>query len=167
MTLPGVGTRCLWPNFGKPDFRKLRKLRGSDKSECQKAREPDTIILPMIRDVTDLDVYLLSLKLLRNLYSFLKKVPKSEYDSVRQSKRAGKSISALVAEGFAKRSSELEFKRFLKMAIGSSDEVISHLRAIVIAVPQLLSEAKEIADEYKVLSKRLNRLHRVWRSGFF
>ncbi|MBI3558935.1 four helix bundle protein [Candidatus Gottesmanbacteria bacterium] len=47
-----------------------------------------------------------------------------------QMKRAGKSIPANIAEGFAKRKSEAEFKRFLKIAIGSSDEVISHLRAL-------------------------------------
>lgn len=115
----------------------------------------------------DLEVYVYSLKLLTKLYGFLNKIPKTEYDSVRQLKRAGKSISAQIAEGFAKRSSELEFKRYLKIAIGSSDEVISHLRAVAITVPRLTEEAKEIAGEYKVVSKRLNKLHSVWRSGKF
>ncbi|MBI2010330.1 MAG: four helix bundle protein [Candidatus Chisholmbacteria bacterium] len=121
----------------------------------------------MIRDVTDLEVYQLSLKLLKKLYKFLQKIPHSEYDSVRQCKRAGKSIPALIAEGFAKRSSEKELKRFLKMAIGSSDEIITHLRTIVIALPHLLVEAKDLAQEYKVLSKRINKLHSVWHSGIF
>lgn len=121
----------------------------------------------MIRDVTDLDVYRYSLTLLKKLYEFLKKIPQSEYDTVGQCKRAGKSIPANIAEGFAKRSSEAEFKRFLKIALGSSDEIISHLRTIVIAVPKLTSEAKELAEEYKTLSKRLNSLHKNWRSGKF
>jgi len=124
-------------------------------------------ILYMIRDVTDLEVYILSLTLLKQLYEFLKKVPKSEYDSVNQIKRAGKSVSALIAEGFAKRSSELEFKRFLKMTLGSSDEVISHLRTIAIACPPLLLDAKATAQEYKILSKRINKLCTIWRSGYF
>lgn len=121
----------------------------------------------MIRDVMDLNVYILSLRLLKKLYAFLRKLPKSEYDTVRQGKRAGKSIPAQIAEGFAKRSSELEFKRFLKMAIGGSDEVISHLRTVAIAIPRLTEEAKELAGEYKILSKKLNKLHSVWRSGNF
>jgi len=121
----------------------------------------------MIRDVTDLEVYNLSLTLLRKLYDFLKKIPRAEYDSVIQFKKAGKSIPANIAEGFAKRSSEAEFKRFLKIAIGSSDEVITHLRTIVIAVPKLINEAKKLTEEYKVLSKRLNKLHQNWRSGTF
>jgi len=44
----------------------------------------------------DLEVYRESLTLLRGLYTFLLRVPKAEYDSVKQIKRAGKSISAQV-----------------------------------------------------------------------
>ncbi|MBI2049674.1 four helix bundle protein [Candidatus Roizmanbacteria bacterium] len=121
----------------------------------------------MIRDVTDLEVYKESLRLLKKLYEFLKKIPKSEYDTVVQCKKCGKSIPSNITEGFAKRSWELEFKRFLKIAIGSSDELISHLRTIAIVVPRLFKEAKELAQEYKVLSKRLNSLHTNWISGKF
>jgi len=121
----------------------------------------------MIRDVTDLEVYNESLRLLKKLYEFLKKLPKSEYDTVIQCKKCGKSIPANITEGWAKRSSELEFKRFLKIAIGSSDELISHLRTVIIAVPKLTIETKELAEKYKVLSKRLNKLHSIWRSGSF
>ena len=56
----------------------------------------------MIKDVTDLEVYQESLRLLEKLYEFLKKVPASEYDTVRQCKKCGKSIPAQIAEGFAK-----------------------------------------------------------------
>lgn len=121
----------------------------------------------MIRDVTDLAVYHESLRLLKSLYEFLLKLPKSEYDSVIQCKKCGKSIPANIAEGFAKRSSELEFKRFLKIAIGSSDELITHLRTIAITVPRLVDESKVLAEEYKVLSKRINSLHKNWRTGIF
>lgn len=121
----------------------------------------------MIRDVTDLEVYRLSLELLEQLYSFLDKMPRSEYDTVIQCKKSGKSIPANIAEGFAKRASEAEFKRFLKIAIGSSDELVTHLRTVVIAVPRLRGEAKDLSKKYKVLSKRLNSLHKTWRSGRF
>lgn len=118
----------------------------------------------MIRDVTDLDVYQNSLTLLSKLYLFLQKLPKTEYDSVLQCKRAGKSIPANIAEGFGKKTSAAEFKRFLKIAIGSSDEIISHMRTLVIAVPKLTPEAQGLAEEYKTLSRRLNKLHQIWRS---
>lgn len=119
----------------------------------------------MIRDVTDLEVYNESLRLLPRLYTFLIKLPKSEYDTVLQCKRSGKSICANIAEGFAKKSSALEFKRYLKIALGSSDEIITHLRTIVITVPYLGNDADMLLKEYKVLSKRINKLHTIWQSG--
>lgn len=138
-----------------PEVRKFRIISKSD------------IIKLMIRDVTDLEVYREALRLLKKLYEFLKKIPKSENDTIIQCKKCGKSIPANIAEGFAKRSAELEFKRFLKISIGSSDELISHLRAVAIILPRLVLEAKELALEYKVLSKRMNSLHSNWRSGKF
>lgn len=116
----------------------------------------------MIRDVTDLAVYTSSLDLLKKLYNFLKKVPRSEYDSVVQCKKCGKSIPANIAEGFAKRSSVAEFKRFLKIAIGSSDELVTHIRTLIITVPYLEQEGKIIAEQYQILSKRINKLHSSW-----
>lgn len=121
----------------------------------------------MIRDVTDLEVYRESLTLLKKLYEFLKKMPKSEYDTVIQCKKCGKSIPGNIAEGFAKRRYELEFKRFLLIAIGSSDELVTHLRTIIITVPRLTVEAQELEQEYKVLSKRLNKLCTNWITGKF
>ncbi|MDP2633016.1 MAG: four helix bundle protein [Candidatus Curtissbacteria bacterium] len=119
----------------------------------------------MIRDVTDLEVYQQSLDLMDKLYGFLKRIPISEYDSVKQCKRCSKSIPANIAEGFAKKSSGAEFKRFLKIALGSSDETITHLRTISIALPHLKVSAYELANEYKTLSKRINKLHQIWQSG--
>lgn len=121
----------------------------------------------MLRDVTDLEVYKESLRLLKRLYKFLEKLPKTEFDTKTQCKKCGKSIPANIAEGWAKRSSGAEFKRFLKISIGSSDELISHLRAIAITVPRLLEESKLLAEDYKILSKRINKLHSIWRSDSF
>lgn len=116
----------------------------------------------VIRDVTDLEVYKLSLVLMKELYSFLRKIPSVEYDSVKQAKKCGKSIPANIAEGFAKRLYILEFKRFLLIAIGSSDELVTHLRTICIAVPSLSSEGEALLNKYKMLSKRMNSLHKNW-----
>lgn len=118
----------------------------------------------MIRDVVDLEVYKQSLRLLKSLYGFLEKVPSRETYIIIQCKKCATSVPANIAEGFAKRSSELEFKRFLKIALGSSDELITHLRSISIIYPQFLLDAKEIAEDYKILSKRINSLHKNWRS---
>lgn len=116
----------------------------------------------MIRDVTDLEVYQESLRLLKRLYEFLKRVPRSEYDTVVQCKKCGKSIPANIAEGFAKRSSVAEFRRFLKIALGSCDELVTHLRTLIIGIPYLKNEGELLMEEYKILAKRTNRLHSSW-----
>lgn len=121
----------------------------------------------MIRDVEDLNIFKESMRLLAKLYEFLKRVPKSEYDTLMQCRKCGKSIPPNITEGFAKRRYEAEFKRFLLIAIGSSDELITHLKMLSITVPRLSEEAKELADEYKILSKRMNKLCTNWRTGFF
>lgn len=117
----------------------------------------------MIKDVTDLDVYNNSLNLIQKVYGFIRLLPKNELDTMSQIKRAAKSVTANIAEGFAKRSSEKEFKRFLKIAIGSSDEVVTHLRTIYFAVPRLQTNMQSLAEDYKTLSKRLNKLHSIWK----
>lgn len=118
----------------------------------------------MIYDVTDLEVYNISLDLLKELYEFLKRVPNSEYDTVKNSKRAGKSIPANLAEGFAKRKSELTFKNHLQICIGSSDEVVTHLITIAIVIPKLEKDGKKLSEKYRILSRRLNSLHKNWKS---
>ncbi len=82
-------------------------------------------------------------------------------------KRAAKSIPTNISEGFAKRSSEATFKNHLKISIGSSDEVITHLLTISIITPRLKNDAILLSEKYKVLSKRLNVLHKVWHSDKF
>lgn len=117
----------------------------------------------MIKDVTDLEVYQEAMRLLPKLYGLLRRLPISERDLEIQAKRAAKSVSANLAEGFAKRFSEKEFKRYLMISIGSNDEVISHLRTLSVVVPKLTTESANLLNEYKILSKRLNTLHKNWR----
>lgn len=117
----------------------------------------------MIKDVTDLSVYQEALKLLPKLYKLMSRLPISEKDLNIQAKRAAKSVSANLAEGFAKRFSEKEFKRYIMISIGSNDEVISHLRTLAIVTPRLNQESLQLLEEYKILSRRLNTLHKNWR----
>lgn len=118
----------------------------------------------MIIDVNDLEIYKESLFLLKELYLYLKRIPSSEYDTVIQCKKAGKSIPANIAEGYAKKKSEKEFKRFLQIALGSSDELVAHLRVISIIIPLLTQQSIYLALKYKTLSKKINKLSSVWQN---
>ena len=58
------------------------------------------------------------------IYELTKRYPEEEkYGIVSQMRRASTSIPLNIAEGYAKKSSQEEFKRFLLMAIGSANEM--------------------------------------------
>ena len=117
----------------------------------------------MIKDVTDLEIYQESLRLLPKLYDLLNKMSNSENFLSLQSKKCGISIPSNIAEGFAKRIFEKEFKRYLLISLASCDELISHLRAIAIVAPNLADEANNLLLEYKQLAKKINKTHSVWQ----
>ncbi len=119
-----------------------------------------------IYDVTDLKVYDRALKTLKLIYKLAYQLPDSHYKLRLQIIASAESIPSLIAEGFGKKSSCREFKRFLKMAMGSSDETITHAREI-----SLLSDTinridkilcNQVIDEYKIISKQLNSLIKNW-----
>lgn len=120
----------------------------------------------MIYDVTDLEVYNRALKALRLVYKLANQVPNSNYKLSNQLTSAAEGIPAHIAEGWAKRSSAKEWKRFLSIGMGSSDETITQARAIKILsdfVPRISKDlCDEVTSEYKIISKQINRLRTNW-----
>ena len=120
----------------------------------------------MIRDVTDLRVYTRALNALRLVYQLAKLIPNSHFKLRKQLTSAAESIAPLIAEGFAKRRSYKEFMRFLEMALGSSDEVITHARQTKILSEIVRSINPNLCDqvikEYKIISKQVNTLRKKW-----
>lgn len=117
----------------------------------------------MIKNVVDLEIYCEALNLLPKLYTFLNKIAYSERFLVDQSKRAGTSIPANIAEGFSKRIYEKEFKRYLLIALASCDELLSHLRTMALIMPEFSTEINELMQTYTVLAKKINKAHSVWK----
>lgn len=120
----------------------------------------------MIRDVTDLQVYTLSLELLEPLYKITQLLPQVHRRLKYQANEAAEKIAPQIAEGFGKKRSPREFCRFLSMALGSSDEVITHIREVKIVAKSYtsisLEECDRLIDSYKTLSKMINRLISSW-----
>src|SRR5688500_17248267 len=114
----------------------------------------------MIKDITDLQVYNEAMSLLPLIYKLTSKLPGSESGLSSQIRRAAQSIIANLAEGFAKRFSDKEFRRFMMISLGSSDEVIAHLRMLCIICPDFANESNPLIEKYKILSKRINTLHK-------
>ena len=72
----------------------------------------------------ELQVYERSYKAALGIYRITKKYPETEkYALSSQMQRASTSIALNIAEGYAKKDSQAEFKRFLQMAVGSANEV--------------------------------------------
>lgn len=121
----------------------------------------------MIKDVTDLEVYNLSLELLSPLYKLTNLLPPDHRKLKYQANEAAEKIAPQIAEGFGKKKAPKEFCRFLSMALGSSDEVITHIREIKIVAKNYsrikIENCDALIEKYKVLSKKLNRLLSSWQ----
>ncbi len=120
----------------------------------------------MIYDVTDLDVYNRSLSALDLVYELEKQIPRSHYKLAIQLTSAAEGIPAHIAEGFAKRRSGKEWKRYLEIGLASSDETITQARVVKILakhVPALDAKlCDKVITEYKIISKQLNSLRNKW-----
>ena len=114
-----------------------------------------------VRSFEDLDVferaYALSIEVHRLSLTFPDTEKHVLGDQVR---RASRSICANIAEGFGKqRASSAEFKRFLRMAIGSADEMrlwCMYCRDLGYVDAQT---TQRMADEFRQIAKMLQGLH--------
>ena len=78
----------------------------------------------MIRSYKDLEVYQESYELSLQMYRLVEEYPKAvQYDIGSHLRRAAISIPLNIAEGYGKKSSDKDFKRFLQMSLGSCNEV--------------------------------------------
>ena len=118
----------------------------------------------MIQSYEDLEVYKKSFQLAVKVYEQGKNLPKEEtYGLTSQMRRASVSIPLNIAEGYGKRESVAEFKRFLYMAKGSCDEMkvlMDFCKAIGYFNERTHSEIKENYDE---IGKMLNGLIQRWK----
>lgn len=123
----------------------------------------------MIRDVTDLEIYRESLESLGPLYKVANLIPPEHRKLKYQVIEAAEKIPPQIAEGFGKKASPREFCRFLSMALGSSDEVITHLREVRIFVVTSnytrirIEDCDRLIESYKVISRKINKLLTSWR----
>ena len=120
----------------------------------------------MIKSYKDLKVYQRSYKMALVMHKITLQFPSYErHELGSQLRRASKSIALNIGEGYGKRASADEFKRFLKMAIGSCDEV-----KILIDFAKDLKYVEQISyqkliNEYEEIGKMLYGLHQNWQKS--
>ena len=111
-----------------------------------------------MRDFKKYEVWVESMKLVKLIYQFSANLPKEEkFGLTSQITRAAISIPSNIAEGTS-RNSDIEFKRFLEIAIGSSFELETQL-LICIEIGFTEKENIEILImEINKVQKQLNNL---------
>ena len=118
-----------------------------------------------IRSYRDLEVFKESYAAALDISKLTKRLPQYEqFELGKQLRRAARSIPANIVEGWAKRASVAEFKRYLQVAIGSCDEVKFWL--------QMAKDEGYIPDElvntqsgrYNKIGAMLAGLWKKWRS---
>jgi four helix bundle protein len=117
-----------------------------------------------IRRVEDLEVFRRAYRLSLEVHRASLEFPRIEQFALAdQVRRATKSICANLVEGFAKQGySAAEYRRYLSMALGSSDEVQLWLRyCIDLEYVEEVMGAKWI-DGYVEISRMLRGLHASW-----
>ena len=113
----------------------------------------------MIESYRQLAVYQRSYELAKEIHELTAAFPKTEqYELGSQMRRASSSIPVNIAEGFGKNDSKAEFKRFLRMGMGSANEMMVWLDFA--KDYGYIEEAgwRKLSDEYEHLARQLNQL---------
>jgi four helix bundle protein len=118
-----------------------------------------------IKTYKDLNVFRESYSLALNVSKATRRFPQAEqFELARQLRRAARSIPANIVEGWAKRSSASEFRRYLQIAIGSCDECKLWLelsRDEGFLNPQ---ECSKLENEFNVVGAMLKSLWKNWKN---
>src|SRR3989344_7669149 len=119
----------------------------------------------MIRSFRDLEVYRESYELMIIIHQEIVKLPIYEkHDLIPQMRRCSKSIPANIAEGWAKRNHEKEFKKHLDIALGSANEMEVHIETAKDLNYLNNIFCEELINRYQKLGGKLNNLRRNWKS---
>ncbi|WP_282134796.1 four helix bundle protein [Seonamhaeicola maritimus] len=109
-----------------------------------------------MRDFKKLDIWKNGIELVKQVYLLSDKLPSEEKFGLRsQITRASVSVPSNIAEGCS-RNSEIEFKRFLEIAIGSLFEVETQL---IIAQELKFIEIKELETVFSLIQKEAKMIN--------
>ena len=118
----------------------------------------------MIRSYRDLEVYQKSYRLALRVHRLTLTFPKYETTELgSQLRRAALSIPINIGEGYGRKGSVTDFKRFLTIALSSCDEVRIELDLAKDLGYIGEAEHEELSTEYDVLGKQLRTLQAKWR----
>ena len=119
----------------------------------------------MIKSFLDLEVYQESFQLSLEVEEIVKKfLPEEKYLLVDQMKRCSRAIPAMIAEGYTKRESLREFKKFLRDALAEANEMMNHLAFAKAKKYIGMNYADKLIERYNIVGKKLFKLKENWQS---
>ena len=119
-----------------------------------------------ITSYRDLEVYRRSMQALLAAHKLALAFPDYErFALADQVRRASRSIPTNIAEGYGRRKSIKDFKHFLAIALGSSNEMIVHLEITRELSYAMQDPCNQLIDEYTIICKMLYRLMENWRTS--
>ncbi len=118
-----------------------------------------------IRTFEDIEVFKRAYRVSLEVHRISLTLPPSEqYGLADQIRRASKSICANLAEGYGKQShSPAEFKRYIRISIGSADEMRVWIRYCLDLGYIEQSRWQTWRDEYQEIAKMLEGLAKSWK----
>ena len=118
----------------------------------------------MLKSYKDLEVYRKSYQTALKLHQMSLEFPKHElYELGSQMRRAATSIPLNIAEGYGRRGSSNDFKSFLRIALGSCNEVMVLLEMIKDLGYMEETIYQELNETYDHLARQLFRLIESWK----
>lgn len=119
----------------------------------------------MLRSFRDLDFYCDAYALALEVHRLCGDFPEFErYELCSQMRRASRGIAQNIAEGWGRRVSEKEFRRFLTMALGSCDEMqvlLDFSRDLGYLTSAIQSD---LSERYASIARRVQAFSRRWSS---
>ena len=119
----------------------------------------------MIKTFRDLEVYQESYRLMLVIHQEVNKFPYFEKNDLgSQMRRCSKSVPANIAEGWAKRRFEKEFKKHLEVSIGSTNEMEVHIEIAKDLGYWNNEFSQKLITDYRNLGGKLANLRDNWKT---
>ena len=116
----------------------------------------------MPKTFEDLEVFQRGYKVSLEIHRASLQLPRNEqYGLADQVRRASKSVVVNLAEGYGKRRSKAEFRRYIQIAIGSADEMRVWVRYLYDLEYIDRRQWQEWREEYQQIARMLNGLYKA------
>ena len=120
-------------------------------------------VIRIVKTYKELDVFKGGYELSLCIYKLTTSYPKHEiYGMTSQIRRATVSVSLNIAEGYGRKSKD-EFKRFLRISLGSVNETETLLELSRDLGYVEEAKCEKLIEQYEILGKKIYRLIENWK----